>query len=81
VSLFFDDISKCPPIKVTFAVHLFLLLDFSLDLISLPHSHLYLRHSLQRPADSTMSSGQEHLMGSVFLEQFLYKKAQLYEKG
>jgi hypothetical protein len=65
VSLFFDDISKFPPIKVTFAVHLFLLLDFSLDLISLPHSHIYLRHSLQRPTDFTIYLGPEHLMGSM----------------
>jgi hypothetical protein len=41
VSLFFDDISKFPPIKVTFVAHLFLLFDFSLDLISLPQCHLY----------------------------------------
>ena len=41
VSLFFDDISKFPPIKVTFVVHLFLLFDFSLASISLSHSHLY----------------------------------------
>jgi hypothetical protein len=67
VSLFFDDISKFPPIKVTFAVHLFLLLDFSLDLISLPQSHLYLRHSLQRPADFTMSLG--HGIYAQFMAQ------------
>jgi hypothetical protein len=65
VCLFFGDMSKFPPIKVTFAVHLLLLFDFSLDLISLPHSHLYLRHSLQRLADFTMSLGHEHLMGSM----------------
>jgi hypothetical protein len=48
-----SDMSKFPAIKVTLVFHQFLLFDFSLDLISLLQSHLYLRHSLQRPAGFT----------------------------